>query len=299
MRLKFFDDLFGLKLIAGCYAEGDAPDDPAGGAAPAAGEAGEAAAAAAGGDAPAAPAAGAEDGDSPAAPKADWKDKQIDRQHRKLKEQEARERELLAENQRLTQLAESAARRSADPAAPEPPAARREEPTRQAAAPVEQVKEQVRLEMQIENLTETVKREYAAEWPTAYENFQRQGGIDPATLASIMATDDPAYVLVELGKNPDRYQELLDMPAARRQTEFIKLAMAKPKAAEPKPRAKTPSGAPAPVAPVSGGGAPSGHIDLYASDMSSAEKDADWYAERLRQKRDSEGRPWSLRKRSA
>lgn len=246
-------------------------------------------------------------------------EKQVARQHRKMKEQEAQLAELAeirAENQRLQDLARTAANRGAiasDPNAgdsaratpPSPPP-----PPAPATTDMKALREQAKFDVQVEALTEQVKGNYATDWPVAYENYSKVIGSNTQVMneivAQVLATDDPAYVLVTLGKDPSKLQDVLDMSGPKRQAALIRMAMDKPdpKAAEPP---KRPSGAPPPPSGdhQRGGAPPSGSgLNLYDEKLEfknyagnlDAEKDADeaWYAERQRLKRESKGRPWSI-----
>lgn len=107
------------------------------------------------------------------------------------------------------------------------------------------------------------------------------GGFDQATMQGILATDDPSKVLFELGSKPENYQRIMDIrDPMRRQAEIVKLSLA------PRPKAKV-SGAPAPVDPIGSGGG-TGNAELRDD-----QDDAGWYAQRQKQKRNSQGRPWS------
>lgn len=303
MRIKYPYPEFHNPLI--CLTDGDAPPDPTGGAgAPQPG---------AGGDTPPNPdpAAGAappDGGATPpvpppaaAAPQPDpnaWKDKQIDRQHRKIKEletQAAKAAELEAENARLRELASRTAPAAAPPpagtpqAAP-PPAATAPVAT-PAAAPTDAIAK-ARFDIEVENLTKQVTTE--PEWPTVAANLQKMGGIPPDVMNGIFASDDPALVLMTLGKDPNKFQEILDLPPQKQTAALIKIGMEK---AAPKPPAR-PSGAPPPVAPVVGGQGGQGPVvtsgDIYDPKFEGkADLDADWYRLRAQQKRESKGRPWS------
>ena len=230
-------------------------------------------------------------------PKPDWREKQIDRQHRKIKEletQAARSAELEAENQRLKELAEAAARR-ADPADPSPQPAPR--PVAQQPAPIKPAVDQEaewRFRKDIEDLGVKLTTDYGDDWKVAQANFQKMGEIDPNFMQEVLRTDDPAYVLVQLGKDPDKYQQVLDLPVNRRITALVKLGLEKN--AQPKQNAPKPSGAPAPIEPIRSGPSaqPPGKVDIYDPKMAGEDNDAAWYAERMRQKRESQGRVWSI-----
>lgn len=288
------------KMLA-CFAEGDPPADPP--AAPGSGDPPAGGGGAPPGETPPGepPAAGGEPppaGAAPPAPATDWRDRQIDRQHRKIKElegQASRAAELAAENERLKQLVE-ARDRTAPPApgaapaapAPAPSPASRPEP---ASAGV--TEEAVRFKIDVENLTAKLQTDHAKEWPEAAKNFEKVGGIPPTLMQDILGTDDPAFVLIQLGKNPEKYQNLLDLPPARQRNELFKIAQEK---TAPPPAPPKPSGAPAPVGHIAppASAAPAGSINLYDDKV----EDDRWYAERMRQKRESQGRPWSFGGRS-
>ena len=300
-----------------CYAEWDASPPAAGGS---------------GGDPPP-PAGGDQGGDQtptgdvtvadgaatgtppPEPPKTDWRDRQIDKQHRKIKELEGnttRVAELEAENQRLRELAEAAARGSAPPpaAAPPPPAAvAPQAPTAPAATSSSDprvMEAQIRTKLQIEQMTERLKTDYPEETKVAIENFQKVGGLPEDVAAQLLATDDPAYVFATLGKDPSKIQDILEMSGARRQAALIKIGMEKaaPGAVPP----VRPSGAPPPPAGISqrGSAPPPSPGNLYddryefknyyrdpRDPTPELAADQQWYAERQRQKRESIGRPWS------
>ena len=65
----------------------------------------------------------------------------------------------------------------------------------------------------------------------------------------LLACDDPVKVLFELGKNPDHYHRIMELPIERRIIEMEKLATQPAKI-------KTVSDAPPPVNPVGGRAAP-------------------------------------------
>jgi hypothetical protein len=231
-------------------------------------------------------------------PETDWREKQIDRQHRKIKELEAaarRAEELAAENERLRQLAEAATSRretTAEPQTQQPPVQR----TVQAEPPKNQasLEAEWRFKKDIEDLGVKLSTgEYADQWKVAQENFRKMGEIEPAFMQDVLATDDPAYVLVELGKNPEKYQQILDLPANRRQGQLHRLAFEKGQQAKPAPK---PSTAPAPIEPLRAGpsATPPGKVDIYDPKLSGEDYDNAWYAERMRQKRESQGRVWSI-----
>ena len=160
-----------------------------------------------------------------------------------------------------------------------------------AAAPTDAIAK-ARFDIEVENLTKQVTTE--PEWPTVAANLQKIGGIPPDIMNGIFASDDPALVLMTLGKDLNKFQEILDLPPQKQTAALIKIGMEK---AAPKPPAR-PSGAPPPVAPVVGGQGGQGPVvtsgDIYDPKFEGkADLDADWYRLRAQQKRESKGRPWS------
>jgi hypothetical protein len=240
-----------------------------------------------------------------------WRSKQIDRQHRKIKETEAQQvrlAEIEAENQRLRDLAQM----RQPGATTQPPAAPVSQPPRQQpqAGVDPGTMAAARRQIGIERTSEQLAK--IPEWTAASANFERAGGIPMDLMDSVLVTDDPAYVLVTLGKDMNRFQQVMDMPPDRRTAALIKIGMEPALKAEPKPEVRRPSEAPAPrtglpaggsAAPDEGGFVPdrddrvvpdermqySPDRDRYRSD----EHDQAWYAARRRQKLNSEGRPWS------
>lgn len=307
-------------------ADGDPPAD--GGSAGAGG--GDPLAGAGGAPDPNNPPGGAPAAAGGASPQGGWTqeayEKQIGRQHRRNKELETeveRLKGIEAENARLRELAAAAViRPGAQPAAGAPPA-QPAAPSAPAApaAPAQptmseaQIREDERRKDGIRRLGESIDNtaEYAKLWPEVQENFKKIGQLPVELMDQILATDDPAYVMITLGKDPVKLQQALDMAGPRRQAVLLKIAMEKAPAADPS-KGKRPSGAPPPPTGLPGGGGgtqPTGHVDLYDPKMQMAgpptpdgaliprnleadKFDEAWYAERQRQKRESTGRPWSI-----
>jgi hypothetical protein len=112
------------------------------------------------------------------------------------------------------------------------------------------------------------KKVYGAEWDKALANLQTIGGADGAfdvdTMLVIHGTDNPAKVLYELGRDPNKYHEIMDLPPHKR---FARLGLL---AAAPEPRKKV-SEAPPPVDSI--GGRSSGNTNELRDDLS----DDEWY----------------------
>jgi hypothetical protein len=218
--------------------------------------------------------------------------KQLARQTRReaeIKAQlQAKEAEL-AEARRLMEA------RTAPPVASDPAPARTPAPA--APAPVldaTAIQRQAEFNVEVKQLGERVAKDYEKDWPVVTSNLQQQGGVPEDVMSAILATDEPAYVLVEVGKNPAKFQEILDMPLHKRQNALLKIALGKPAARAAPVR---PSGAPNPPSLLPPGGAAlpvQGSVNLYDPALSSADHDQAWFAERARQKRESKGRMWSI-----
>lgn len=221
---------------------------------------------------PAAPAAGAS-GEDAVPPSGfdvlpDWAKKQLNRQHGKIKEREDALAAARAENARLKELFDAEQRRRAQPAAGDgaPPAAPAPAPAAPATpaaavsdddprvlARAREIVQTQTYQAALNDLNSKGEEAYKDKWGKALEDLKALGGFDQATLEQIVATENPAKVLYEMGSNPDLYQKLMDLPTpAKRFTEFVKLAMtAAPAPAVP---AKRPSDAPAPVEALGGRG---------------------------------------------
>jgi len=241
---------------------------------------------------PLVPAATPPEPSPPPTPAPDWRDRQIDRQHRKLKEEQDRVAALAAENEQMRQMLDARQRQTPDQATPPAP------PTLAPSAPAgqpdrSQLRAETRFEMEVEQIGTRLTTEYANEWPEIRNRLEQMGGMTPQVMQAILATDDPAYVIIQLGKKPEKYQEILDLPPAKQTAALIRIGLEKnaaalAAAARPAPK---PSDAPAPVEHLAPGGrAPSGAINLYDDKIS----DDQFYGERMRQKRESVGRPWSI-----
>lgn len=286
---------------------------------------------------PEAPAAGAE-GEAPAktveaetpSPKPDWRDKELNRKHAKLKttEQErdaerVKNAEIAAENERLRQLVEAANRRApvageaerpaavAERVAPVAPAKPAQSDDERIAAKAAQIVAQQTAEQQMDAAVAKGKADFGAKWDASIENLRSLGGFDQDTLMGILATDDPAKVLYELGHDPGdgnepAYIRVMQLPPAKRLNELAKIALKTSNA----PPAKKISDAAPPVEPIVQGGTAAREkpFDIYdqkivpgswekspfeVMKMDSEANDDKWYAARAEQKKNSKGRPWS------
>ena len=231
-----------------------------------------------------------------------WRDKQIGRQHRQKKEFEeklARSAELEAENARLRELAQAGTKPKPQLAEESRQTAPQPQQKPQTGLPAEALA-QARFQVGVERLSEQLND--MPEWKSASKNLEAAGGIPPEMVQAILDTDDPAHVMVALGSNMERYQQIMDMTEGRRRAALIKLGMETQKKEEPVPKqeARKPSGAPTPRGelPNVGAAVPEGDIDLYDDKYRGPEHDSAWYAKRQEQKRNSQGRPWSFGGRS-
>jgi len=237
-----------------------------------------------------------------------WRDKQIGRQHRQKKEADeklTKAAEIEAENTRLKELAEASNRKPADnrqvQPAPTPP------PSKPGVDPG--LLAQARFQVAMERVSEELGKH--AEWTSAAQNYEKAGGIPPDFMQAVLDTDDPTHVLITLGKDMNRYQQILDLPEGRRRAALIKLGMEPGQAAPaaPVPAPKKPSSAPTPTGgglPAGGSAPQEGGFDPDADcrvapdqwgktqgKFSEDQYDAEWYRKRAEQKRNSQGRPWS------
>lgn len=208
--------------------------------------------------------------DPPAlAPAADWKDKELKRKHRQVQEARQRERELQAQLDDANALLARAAG-SGDPA-PEPrpaPAAQDVVSRTEVQAEARRIVAADDFNRQCNDLDKAGKEAYKEEWEQIAETLTTLGGFTQDEMNGILATDNPAKVLYELGKNPDKYHEIKDLPPAKRLAAVVKIGLPDNKPA-PKP-----SSAPEPVDPVSGRG---GRVVEELDDKLS---DDEWHSKR-------------------
>lgn len=252
------------------------PTPPADGAAPPAGDD----APPADGSQPPADGAAPPAGDDPPATE-DWKDRQIRRQHARLQDEKRQKAELQAELEATRAMLNRTG--GAAPAGGEQPPAAPAADDDQPAAGVTQ--EAVRAEARRmrdqekfnEDSTKADKdgsKRFGANWTKATDTLRTLGGFDVETMQQVLATDDPAKLLYELGTNPDKYHEVMDLPPYKRFAEMVKLAAAP----APKPAARKPSDAPPPVDSLRGQNR--GDPNDLRDDLT----DDEWYARRQRQK---------------
>jgi hypothetical protein len=226
---------------------------------------------------------------------ASWRDKQMGRQYRKIKEADeklAKMAEIEQQNRELQELA-TRAKPQDTPQTSRPQTQQPAKPLPSGVSP--EALAQARMQVGMERLGEELNKR--AEWPQAYRNLEQSGGVQPDLLSAVLDTDDPAHVMLKLGQDMNLYQQILDMPEGRRRAALVKLGMETAQTAQTeKPALKKPSGAPPPrqgLPPGDGAKAPEGSVDIYDPKLASDEHDQAWYAERVRQKRESQGRPWS------
>lgn len=231
-------------------------------------------------------AAGDEEGEpepSPAAAAPDWRDREIGRKHRQLQEAK-REKDRIAQELADAQalLQRRADGGEGDPPARQPTAIDANNPAvREAAA---QIVAKGDFDRQCNDAFTKGKAAYGDKWEGALARIGELGGFgdgdnSAAMMTNILATDEPAKVLFELGSNPDNYHRIMDLAPARRMAELVKLGLS-----EVKPKGKTkpkPSGA---AAPVNGIGKRADAVDsgiLYRDNT----PDDKWYEVRQAQKR--------------
>lgn len=224
------------------------------------------------------PAAAASEGGEPPDPEREtrWRDREISRKHAQLKERERQMEDLRRENESLRAIAER--RPAADPPADgeTPPAARPATPdTAAVRAEAERIVAQDNYTRDCNAADAAARKEFGADkWSEAVNRLTQLGGVKVEDMVQVLATDNPARVLYELGTNPEAYQKIMDMSPARRMNEFAKIATA----VAPK---KKVSEAPAPVDPVRGGGG-----GRTGDGLDDELEDDQWYKNRAAQKRE-------------
>lgn len=224
--------------------------------------------------------------------KKDWRDKEIARKHRQLqdakRENEELRRLIEAQNGGGTQRQDQ----QVQPTGGQQPApqAGGQQPQRQNYGSKDEFDRAVAAaaaQSQLERDLDTTNAKgievYGrSKWDGAMQMIATLGGFEGDEFLQIMATDDPARVLYELGANPEAYQNIKELPPHKRQAEFIKIALAK--------KAPSVSQAPAPVDQVGSRGGRADDTELR-DDLPEDE----WRRRRMIQKSKSQGRPWSPR----
>lgn len=206
--------------------------------------------------------------ESEAAPKPDWRDKQLRKRNAQLaeaREKLSRAQEIEAENQRLKDLLEKATTAAGGAGAGSEAAAGSAAASTAKGlteAEVDALAERKAAEKQFKRDTEAALAQGAKDypkkdWEQAIENVKAAGGFDPEVLAQILGTDNPAKIIYELGRDPDRFEEVNNLSPHRRMAEFVKMTI--PAAA---PR-KAVSKAADPVEPVGGRGVQAAKVNVY------------------------------------
>lgn len=201
--------------------------------------------------------------------KADWRDRQLDRQHRKLKD-------LERENETLRAIAEGRANPDGTPKTAAP-AAQQQAPKTFTQEDVQREAQRLAAQSQYDqdcDATFAKGKEAFPDWEDQLTRLPKLGGIDPVTMQGILATDNPEQVIYTLASDPEEYERVMGLPLAKRQNALTKIGMTKPK------QVKRPSDAPPPTDSVSGRRMPAGKVNLHDDSVA----DEDWYAERERQR---------------
>lgn len=168
----------------------------------------------------------------------DWRDKEIRRKHAQLKE---RERELAELRKKASDLEVLLATGTGEAERQAPPAAAAMTPE-EVRREAQRIAAEDRYKERLTNLNTKGETDYGADWGKALDRLTQFGELED--LPWIMeGVDNPAKVLVELGKNPAEYQRIMDLPPARRQAEYVRISDRQPVKAQP-------SKAPAPTDPV-------------------------------------------------
>lgn len=228
----------------------------------------------------------------------DWRDKELARRARRVREEAARAAEVAAENQRLRELMDRMAGGGDGGGSADDQGGGRsftQEDVRREAERIANEKiaaERARLATEdFNNRCNTAaykaRAEYGqTEFDTAVQRLVDLGfyGDDQKNMENIhlaLETDDPGAVLFELGKNPNELHRVMSLPPLRRHTEFVKIAeKAAAKRAGGGQQQKRPSGASPPVEPIGGRG---GDTDnRYSENVPSA----DWHAQEEKRERE-------------
>lgn len=189
----------------------------------------------------------------------DWRAKELRRKHAQIKE---RDRQLDEKNKEIEDLKVLAVR---SPAKDEEKTERAQPNLTQSQIQeaARQLRDQERYQEDLTKINADGEKNYGKEWAKSLENLAQLGTVEMPTMQGILATDDPAKVLYELGKNPGEYQRIMELRPERRQTEFVKLSLK----TQPK---KVVSSAPEPVETVRG------RVSTGAMPQDT-DSDEDWY----------------------
>ena len=197
-----------------------------------------------------------------------WVNRELGQKQKQIRE--AKE-QLAAKDQEIEDLRRLAAKPKDGETAPEPTVKRYTEADVKAEAARLRAEEQYGEQLVTTNTQG--EKAFGKNWERALTNLAAFGEVPVGTMQGIMATDAPHKVLYELGKNPDEYQRIMDLPPLKRQSEFVKLSL---KQDAPKPK---PSAAPDPVEPLRGKAAPTSLDDKLLDDsLSPDEWNAAWEA---------------------
>lgn len=198
-----------------------------------------------------------------------WRDRQLNKLH-------ARNRSAQEDVAALEQIADPARRPAAEKLAPDEVEAR-------AKVLATQMSASDRYNAACNDADAKGKAAYGDKWGKQLAMLPKLGGVDEPDMADIVNTDQPHVVLFHLA-DPETYDRVMNLPPARRRTEFVKLSL-KP---APKPRADanadaiTPSSAAPPVRPVGNGRRVAAQtVDLHNDKIS----DDAWYEERNKTRR--------------
>ena len=212
----------------------------------------------------------------PEEPKPDWRERELKAKHRQLQEAKRREAEL----QQQLEAAKALAAKFNQKTEPEFP----------QVVPVDQVEKRAQEllanQRYVEDCNKTAQKGeqvYGDSWKEAVSNLEMLGGFDQDTMNGVLATDDPAKVLFELGKNPDHYHRIMELPPAKRIIEMGKIAMQQ---IQP----KKVSEAPPPVNPIGGRAAPA------KATLTDELDDDKWFQIRRAQRREKWERANGMRK---
>ena len=182
-------------------------------------------------------------------PKPDWKDRELKKKHAQIMEArrqlEARDAELAALKAGQTVTAVT---------------------TQEIEAKARELLERQHYVDSCNSANEMGQKNFKGEWKQSLETLEQLGGFDTATMRGIMATGSPDKALYLLGKDPNEYHRIMDMPFERRIVELTKL-VEKPLVAP-----KQVSQAPAPVRTVGGTAAPA------KVELNDKMSDEEWYA---------------------